>query len=180
MALFGLCLVQKRPMLACMNLRRFVCPGVIAACVGAFLAPRPSHAQDAGGVALPLSRYSEATTFCVPKPPTNVVQRWQVSAEQAARIDSMLTQELSLKKYKRHLAGPVGAYARQHLGYYRGDRAVVFVNAVSPPPENWRAEVANACDGGAHFWGIEYDLSFERFENFSATKRPARGRAAKP
>jgi hypothetical protein len=121
--------------------------------------------------ALPLASFSSGLTLCQQQPPKDVTGYFQVTAEQAARVDQMVFMELRRKTYKGKIKGNVAAYARQFIGLHQGDRSVIYVNAVLPAPANSVGKLANDCSGSAIYWGIEYDLSFERFLNFSVSKR---------
>jgi len=160
----------------------------VAACfvsAGLFAVPQ-AHAQAPAAAtapfihppvssqALPLVSFSTGLSLCQQQPPKDVTGYFQVTAEQAARIDQMAFMELRRKTYKRKINGKPAAYARQFLGLHRGDRSVIYVNAVFPAPVDSVAKLANDCTGSATYWGIEYDLSFERFANFSVSKRGAR------
>jgi hypothetical protein len=84
----------------------------------------------------------------------------------------MVLMELRQKTYRGKIKGNPAAYARQFIGIHRGDRSVIYVNAVFPAPTDSVTKLANDCKGKSIYWGIEYDLSFERFANFSVSKRP--------
>lgn len=50
---------------------------------------------------------------------------------------------------------------RQYVGFVRGDRRSIYVNVfpdVSDLMEDWETEPAIVCDGGAQFFGAEFDL----------------------
>lgn len=124
--------------------------------------------------ALPLASYSSGLTLCQVQPPKDVTGYFQVTSAQAARIDQMVFMELRGKMYRGKIKGAPVRYARQFLGLHRGDRSVIYVNAVFPPPQDSFEQLAHDCTGRYAYWGIEYDLSFERFSNFSINKRHAK------
>lgn len=124
--------------------------------------------------ALPLASYEKGFTLCQSLPPQDINGYFQVTWEQAAKVDQMALMELRRKPYKGKIKGRPELYARQFLGIHRGDRSVIYVNAVFPPPTGSVDTLAADCAGGFRYWGIEYDLSFERFANFSVSKTPAK------
>ena len=123
--------------------------------------------------ALPLKSYDKGFTLCQASPPTDINGYFEVTWEQAAKVDQLVLMELRRKAYKGKIKGRPELYARQFLGLHRGDRSVVYVNAVFPPPAGSFDTLAADCASGARYWGIEYDLSFERLGNFSVSKRPS-------
>ncbi|MDX2022947.1 MAG: hypothetical protein SF187_22120 [Deltaproteobacteria bacterium] len=150
--------------------------------VGATVGAAPTPASQAPFVhppvlsqALPLKSYDKGFTLCQSSPPQDVNGYFQVSWEQAAKVDQLVLMELRRKVYKGKIKGRPELYARQFLGIHRGDRSVIYVNAVFPPPAGSVDTLAVDCTGAAKYWGIEYDLSFERFANFSVSKTAVLG-----
>jgi hypothetical protein len=58
----------------------------------------------------------------------------------------------------KKLHDPPSSYGRQYLGYNRGKRRFIYVNAFLRLSGDARSVYVRACDGGNLFWGIEYDV----------------------
>lgn len=69
----------------------------------------------------------------------------------------------------------LSASYRQYVGMVVGGRRIVYLNAFPlsqarpQRPDGWDPQLAQSvCDGGAGFWGVEYDPATGRFANLAA------------
>jgi hypothetical protein len=60
----------------------------------------------------------------------------------------------------------IASYKRQYVGIIRGDRRSIYVNFFTYHPvatPDWTTEPVVVCDGGAQFFGAEFDMSSRQF-----------------
>ena len=95
---------------------------------------------------------------------------WEVSPDDVADIDRDLLAFLRRRNISRT---DLEQYGRQYLGFFRGTRRHVFINAnprdVSVTPESAEAEVIAVCDDR---WGVEYDVGARQFANLVIDSGP--------
>jgi len=115
---------------------------------------------------LPLKAFENGIRTCSRPGPSAVTRYWQLSDEEVSQIDAALLDYLRRPGISRTLVFPPERYGRQYLGFLRGSRRFVYVNAFPADFKACRAtEYCAMCDGGPSFWGIEYDVASRRFEH---------------
>ena len=116
-----------------------------------------------------LCAFREGFRLCNPSmEPAGMTGFWQVSPAQVADIDRALITFLRQQKNRRT---DLERYARQYLGFFRGPRRYVFINAVPhvTVPDEFETHVIAACDDT---WGIEYDVAAREFANLGIDSGP--------
>jgi hypothetical protein len=123
---------------------------------------------------LPCSRYR----------PQEVTGFWQPDPGLVAKVDAELQRVLRRDPGARRSLLQFHQYHRQHVGFLRGKQRMIYVNAfpvaVAPDLPDWQNNLVVACDGGARFWGIEYNVAKSRFSHFSVNRDAAAARKAGP
>jgi len=84
--------------------------------------------------------------------------------------------ELNMRRYESDpdwSRFPLG-WQRQYGGIVRGGRRFIYGNFYPHAPggralgdERWRSEPIYVCDGGAYFFGVEYDVAGRRFTHLA-------------
>ena len=128
-------------------------------------------AADAAGrstaaVALKIDAFKMGFRNCSRPTPRGITSFWQVNQSDVARIDEALILYLEKTGLANRLRVPPSAYGRQYLGYDRGERRFVYVNAFLRSSGDARSTYQRWCDGGNQFWGIEYDMKQKAFADF--------------
>lgn len=115
---------------------------------------------------------------CSRQAPQNVQGKWTPTSAQLGdlrtRLPDALDRALSKRQRNRERAVEI---AGQYAGFIIGGRKIIYVNAF-PKPElaptipgmkahDWRHEAVIVCDGGAVFFGVEYDPEKKTFANFA-------------
>ena len=134
----------------------------------------PGLASKSGpgwAVSLHLCAFREGFRLCNPSgEPVGMTGFWEVSPDEVAAIDRDLLAFLLRQDSSRT---DLEQYGRQHLGFFRGTRRYVFINAIPPSvrvsPERAEAEVIAVCDDN---WGVEYDVGTRQFANFGIDSGP--------
>jgi hypothetical protein len=55
-------------------------------------------------------------------------------------------------------------FRRQYAGFLRADHKTIYANLFLPEyGAEWRHQVVMVCDGGAGFWGVEFDVTSQTF-----------------
>ncbi|MBN2576989.1 MAG: hypothetical protein JXP73_20675 [Deltaproteobacteria bacterium] len=112
---------------------------------------------------------------CSRRRPRGVTGFWQPEPSLVARIDAELPRVLLRDPEARRSLLPFGRYHRQYVGFLRGKRRMVYVNAfpVADAVElpGWQESLVVACDGGGRFWGIEYSVAKARFSHFAVNRK---------
>jgi hypothetical protein len=109
----------------------------------------------------------------------HVSATWKPDGRQIKRLEELLPAALSAELSKRTQNNDrAKAITRQYAGLVINGRKIIYVNAFpagaldvefSPTYRrifNWQSEPALVCDGGAVFFGVEYDPATEMFSNF--------------
>jgi hypothetical protein len=95
---------------------------------------------------------------------------WQLAPAEVANIDRALLSFLRQQKLSRT---DLEQYGRQYLGFFRGTRRYVFVNAIPPTfrvtAERSQGQLIAVCDDT---WGIEYDVATQRFAHLGIDSGP--------
>jgi hypothetical protein len=98
---------------------------------------------------------------------------WEVPALEAINADKALLVHLSQNGLQGRLSLPIEDYGRQYLGFIRNGERWIYVNAFparkkSGMLDRARSEFIGGCDGGALFWGIEFNAQMKLFAAFAA------------
>lgn len=95
---------------------------------------------------------------------TGIQTSWQPTTRQIARL------ELQLDRYLRQdypaVRQQIGQRYFQYAGLTRKQHRFIYINVIDEYAQNnpdWRHTAMIMCDGGEHFWGVEYDPSTEKF-----------------
>ena len=134
--------------------------------------------DPAYGTVLQEAEANKLLSQCSRIAPERVEGQWQPSPEQLreleARLPSALGEALSKRAQNRAEARHI---ARQYAGFVVAGRKSVYVNAfpqseTEPPapgvkPWDWRRKALIVCDGGAMFFGVEYDPEKKTFSHFA-------------
>jgi hypothetical protein len=107
--------------------------------------------------------------MCSRETPARMSGFWELSPAEVAAIDQALLAYLAGSGLR--MRGPAASYQRQYLGFHRDGARMVYVNAFPTfrgrtVPRS-RVEFFGFCDGGADFWGIEYDVARKSFARFA-------------
>jgi hypothetical protein len=98
---------------------------------------------------------------------------WEVSPSEAAKADSMLKEYFGREaRARRRLSLPLEEYGRQYIGFMRDGVRWIYVNAFvarrrAKVLARARWELANGCDGGGLFWGLELNTETWQFAAFA-------------
>jgi len=130
--------------------------------------PADATIMPAGAVAGLLSQCSRAAP-----PPGEAT--WQPTGADIAALEAALPAAL---RAEHEAAGHDWSrfpadWRRQYGGIVRGGRRFVYGNFYPrhiddgrDDPNRWRREPVMVCDGGAAFFGVEYDVAARRFTHF--------------
>jgi len=142
------------------------------------VAAKPELAETAGwAVALQLCAFGDGFGLCNPSgEPTGMTGFWQLSPAEVASIDSALSTFLGHQGMSGETVRHLEQYGRQYLGFFRGARRYVFINAFPRAfgitRHNAEREVIAVCDNS---WNVEYDIGAHQFANLAINQGP-RGR----
>ena len=124
------------------------------------------------GVVLPRKLALEALQQCsrpTPQPdPPGEKGIWEPSGREIERLERSLSDYVAAyaPTLSPGLASRLSQYRRQYIGIFQKEKKVVYVNLfLWDPRGDWRTHAVVVCDGGAAFWGIEFDLSTGTFAN---------------
>jgi hypothetical protein len=115
---------------------------------------------------LPVSEGPALIKQCSRSSPTNVSDYWSPSPSQVIAIEKLLPELIRKSGHKLNLSGSY----RQYLGVTRQGKKVIYLNsfprAVAESAHlDWRTKALVICDGGAAFWGVEFDPDDNTFHN---------------
>jgi len=122
--------------------------------------------QSTAAVALKIEAFKTGFRNCSRPTPQGITWFWQVKQPDVERIDAALIRHLERTGLAENLRASPSAYGRQYLGYNRGYRRFVYVNAFLRSSGDARSAYQGSCDGGDQFWGIEYDVKQKVFTDF--------------
>jgi hypothetical protein len=112
---------------------------------------------------------------CSRQSPYDVNGDWTPSTAQIAELERRLPDALNTALSKRSTNNArAEVIARQYAGFLIGGRKTIYVNAFTKQettagayPHDWRHSAVVVCDGGAVFFGVEYDPEKKTFANFA-------------
>ena len=158
----------------------------------AFAAP-----WDAGdGVIFPPDKAPGLLRQCSRATPHDITGYWLPSESQIAALEPKLSVLVDAESRRRHDAEEkqladfsaktgkewksrpwqLPVYVRQYAGLVQGGHKIIYVNGFyaglprDMPPDrklNWREQPVIVCDGGASFFGVEYDPQAKTFANLA-------------
>jgi len=148
--------------------------GLALTACGAASPPLPEDA-----VILPGSAAAEMLHQCSRQAPAPGEGSWTPGAEDIARLEAALPAavrgraEIGRSHYPSDpdWARVPQGWQRQYVGIVRGGRRFIYGNFFPRPRDvvsglgtsDWRTRPASICDGGAIFFGAEYDVEAGRF-----------------
>jgi hypothetical protein len=153
-------------------------------------APAPAPSAEAPGAVLEGPAAQALLSPCSRPGPTGVSGMWTPSTADVARLEAALPAFLAAQPEKPAL--PLEAYRRQYAGFVAADgRRWVYASFFFLPenivqdsataqgdgPWAWRRVPMAACDGGALFFGVEFDPaagSFRELHYNGSGKLPPR------
>jgi hypothetical protein len=140
----------------------------------------PALPPDA--VILPGSTVAEMVRQCSRSAPSPGETTWQPDAADVAALERALPAALQPRRalnLRREVGEPdwsrfPDGWRRQYIGLVRGGRRFVYGNFFlidrgeeTPADAEWRRRPLRICDGGAHFFGVEYDVAGRRFTHLA-------------
>jgi hypothetical protein len=115
---------------------------------------------------LPASQGPALIRQCSRGAPSDVSGFWNPTAAQVNEI------EKRLPGFVRQSGHDVfSGSLRQYIGFTSRNKKFIYLNAFPKSaleikhPTNWKTAVFTVCDGGDHFWGVEFDPSTKTFHN---------------
>lgn len=142
---------------------------LLAACGAAPAGP----ALPADAVVLPGAAVAGLLRQCSRATPELGEATWQPGAADVAALEAALPGALRAEAAGRDWSRFPGDWRRQYGGIVRGGRRFVYGNFYpreadhyARDPDRWRHEPVMVCDGGAAFFGVEYDVAARRFTHF--------------
>jgi hypothetical protein len=152
---------------------------LLSALVCGDLAPAAGRSTaGSSAIVLKIEAFKSGFRNCSRETPEGTTGFWQVRQSDADKTDVALMLHLERTGLAKTLRGAPVSYGRQYLGYNRGKRRFIYVNAFARAPGDLRSVYVRGCDGGNLFWGIEYDVqseSFGRLEINGAMGDPLQG-----
>ena len=120
---------------------------------------------------------------CRTRSPGPVQGIWSPSDQQLAELENRLLPTLCARLSGRSGTLHAEDFIRQYAGFVIGGRRIVYVNGVHRSyiekrlevqrtdsfhlaGSDWQHEPIVVCDGGAQFFGVEYDTDAKTFKNF--------------
>jgi hypothetical protein len=122
--------------------------------------------RSTAAVVLKVEAFKAGFRNCSRPTPQGMTSFWQVGQPALDRIDEALMVHLEKTGLAKKLRAAPASYGRQYLGYNRGERRFVYINAFLRSSGDPRSTYQRWCDGGNQFWGIEYDMKEKVFKDF--------------
>lgn len=98
---------------------------------------------------------------------------WTPRAEDIVAFEALLPDALRAQRPERDWSAFPGQWVRQYVGIVRGGHRYVYGNFLprhgDGPPQD---KVAIVCDGGASFFGAEYDVEAGKLSHLAFNGRP--------
>jgi hypothetical protein len=139
---------------------------VMALALLAFSLNADGASRSPAAVALKIEAFKTGFRNCSRPTPQGMTSFWQVNQTDVERIDAELILHLEKTGLAKKLRASPSTYGRQYLGYNRGARRFVYVNAFPRSSGDARSAYQRWCDGRNLFWGIEYDMKQKVFTDF--------------
>ena len=139
---------------------------VVALAIFVSIGTAAAAGRSTSAFPLKIGAFKAGFRNCSRPTPQGITSFWQVSQSDVKWIDEALMQYLERTQLVKELRTPPSAYGRQYLGYNRGERRFVYVNAFMRSSGDAKSTYVRWCDGGNQFWGIEYDMQQRIFTGF--------------
>jgi hypothetical protein len=138
--------------------------GLLAATAMALPAPAaPDTGPDADYVVMPFDHAKALLSQCSRPTPSIGELGWTPSSGDVARFEAALPKALAQRASSSAFfkAAPKG-WLRQYVGMIRKGRRVIYGNFFPTGSDGefnyWRRDAVAVCDGGAAFFGAEFDV----------------------
>ena len=112
--------------------------------------------------------------LCSRRHPSAIEGVWTPDAQLVERLDRrlgpLLQGAMALVPRPRSNVTNASQYYRQYVGLIVGGRRLVYLTgfiAIGLPLPAWRMRVIDGCDGGAMHFGVEFDVTLDRFQNLA-------------
>ncbi len=105
---------------------------------------------------------------CSRPPLKNIKGAWIPSANQITLMEQQLDQYLG--KHHPAIRKNIGQVYFQYAGLIRNKKKFIYINTLDHYTQtnpDWRHTAMIVCDGGASFWGLEYDPATEEFTDMT-------------
>lgn len=145
---------------------------VVVALTFLFSAGPATAAKAPSAIPLKISAFSAGFRNCSRPVPQGMTSYWQVSPSDLAKVDQSLLQYLDITAVTKRLRKPPSAFGRQYLGFNRGNRRFIYINAYLKATGDTKSTYVRRCEAGNQTWGIEYDLQQQLFANFDMDTPP--------
>jgi hypothetical protein len=117
---------------------------------------------------LPVSQGPQLLRQCSRSTPADVSGYWTPSPSQISAAEKSLPELLAKSGHKFKLSN----FRSQYLGVISHGKKIIYVNAFpaslysdTKETVHWQTEAVIICDGGEHFWGVEFDPDDNTFHN---------------
>ena len=131
-----------------------------------------SEDKGPGGIAiLDASQIKMILHQCSRSVPLAGEASWKPPARDIARLEAALPAALDKARttWARELTGAPTGWIRQYVGIVRKGHRYIYGNFVPDQgfaeERRWRSEPVVICDGGAAFFGVEYDVNAGTFSH---------------
>jgi hypothetical protein len=128
-------------------------------------------ANGSEGVILPRKLVPEVLNQCSRPAPSVKEGVWEPTAKDIKRLEGLLPAYVAAHppQLAPDLLRTLKQYKRQYAGVIQKGRRIIYVNVFLSYPsygsDDWRRTAVVVCDGGAAFWGIEFDVASGTFSN---------------
>jgi len=145
-----------------MTATRFIC-AIFVACLMFGLV----SAQRKKSTLLPASEAKKATNQCSRPSPEKFSDTWQPTESDIKEMESRFSEIKKLRAecciQGQKIEDPEEFYM-QYVGIVVGGKKLIYISAFADdkPPEYWKEQAVNICDGGNE-WGVLYDPEKKRF-----------------
>jgi hypothetical protein len=147
--------------------------------LGALSAPEGLAIGGKPWAILPVGESKPALMQCSRVSPGPSAPFWSPTPAQVEELEKRLPSYLRQQKHAEH-SDYLSSYLRQYVGFTRKGRKLIYLNAFTTnvldtfcrdgfkafPGDcrnHWRSHAFTVCDGGDHFWGVEYDPESKTF-----------------
>jgi hypothetical protein len=99
---------------------------------------------------------------CSRATPEKVSAQWTPSKTQIDQLES------KFPAFKRTLKRPkaqLSSFYRYYAGFIAGGRKIIYVDLFPKASLAWRSRGEMICDGGEHYWGVEFEIKTREFVN---------------
>ncbi|WP_106640247.1 hypothetical protein [Allosphingosinicella vermicomposti] len=142
---------------------------LLALPIFALLASCASASVGEGRVILPASAAAAMLNQCSRPAPDAGEATWQPSQNNIDRLEAILPEALAVAPEMRGTGTPnLKKWERQYVGLVRDGRRFLYGNFFpAQPQDSWRNAPMIVCDGGADFFGVEFDIGAGRISHIA-------------